>query len=131
MTVHILLIEDDHGIAKILELELGEAKYQISIAHDGMSGLQMAKINSPGLILLDWELPFLTGLEICLKLRSSGSTIPIIFMTAKCGPEYQRRALEAGANDYIMKPFYMQELLTKLAIHLHEHQSQNLQMLSC
>jgi DNA-binding response OmpR family regulator len=83
MTAHILLVEDEIKLARFIELELDSEGYRVSVAHDGMAGLALAREMAPDLAILDWMLPGLTGVELCRRLRSTGISIPIILLTAK------------------------------------------------
>ncbi|AFY53489.1 response regulator with CheY-like receiver domain and winged-helix DNA-binding domain [Rivularia sp. PCC 7116] len=114
MPAHILLVEDEAKLAKFVELELGFEGYQVSVANDGLTGLTMARESSPDLILLDWMLPGMTGLEICRRLRSTGDKVPIILMTAKDEVSDRVAGLDAGADDYVVKPFSVEELLARV-----------------
>ncbi|MGB7375887.1 MAG: response regulator transcription factor [Rivularia sp. (in: cyanobacteria)] len=114
MTPHILLVEDEVKLAKFVELELGFEGYQVSVANDGLTGLTMARESSPDLILLDWMLPGMTGLEICRRLRSTGDKVPIILLTAKDEVSDRVAGLDAGADDYVVKPFSVEELLARV-----------------
>lgn len=114
MTAHILLVEDEVKLAKFVELELGFEGYQVSVANDGLTGLTIARESNPDLILLDWMLPGMTGLEICRRLRSTGDKVPIILLTAKDEVSDRVAGLDAGADDYVVKPFSVEELLARV-----------------
>jgi DNA-binding response OmpR family regulator len=122
MATRILLVEDEVKLARFVELELRSEGYEISVAHDGMTGLAMARESPPDLAILDWMLPGLSGLEICRRLRSTGSSIPVIFITAKDEIGDRVAGLDAGADDYIVKPFSIEELLARVRAHLRRHQ---------
>ncbi len=111
----ILLVEDEARLARLMALELSEAGYEVTVASDGLAGLEQAQATTPDLLLLDWSLPKLTGLDICAKLRTAGHAVPIIFVTSRAEEEYKEIALEAGANDYLMKPFNINALLDKIS----------------
>lgn len=110
----ILLVEDESCLAQLMALELSEAGYEVTIARDGLIGLEQATTTQPDLLLLDWSLPRLTGLDVCAKLRQAGQAVPIIFVTSRAEEEFKAIALEAGANDYLMKPFNINALLDKI-----------------
>lgn len=114
----ILVIEDEQKLAKFLELELQYEGYEVIVAHDGMTGLTIARESNPDLILLDWMLPAVSGLEVCRRLRTSGSKTPIILLTAKDEISDRVAGLDAGADDYIVKPFSIEELLARFRAHL-------------
>ncbi|MFE4106184.1 response regulator transcription factor [Almyronema epifaneia] len=110
--MHILLIEDNPNTAKLMELELLDAGYQVTVAYDGLVGLAVAQTLGPDLVLLDWQLPSLTGPEICQSLRQAGYQEPVIFVTARSDSEDLAIGRQVGANDYIVKPFGSEVLLS-------------------
>jgi DNA-binding response OmpR family regulator len=122
MTARILLVEDEVKLARFIELELSSEGYEISVAHDGISGLALARESPPDLAILDWMLPGLSGLEICRRLRATGSAIPVIFVTAKDEIGDRVAGLDAGADDYVVKPFSIEELLARIRAHLRRTQ---------
>ena len=122
MTVHILLVEDEEKLARFVELELGFEGYQVSVANDGLSGLTMARESHHDLIILDWMLPGLSGIEVCRRLRSTGEKAPIILMTAKDEVSDRVTGLDAGADDSVVKPFSLEELLARVRAHLRRNQ---------
>ena len=112
----ILIIEDEEDLAELVAFSLEKEGYRTSIAHDGKSGLDKARNDSPDLILLDLMLPGLLGTEICKLLKSSDKTsgIPVVMMTAK-GEEIDRVVgFEVGADDYVVKPFSTRELVLRV-----------------
>jgi DNA-binding response OmpR family regulator len=118
MSANILLVEDEVKLARFIELELSSEGYQVSVAHDGMTGLTLARESSPELIVLDWMLPGLSGLEICRRLRSTGNKVPVILLTARDEVSDRVAGLDAGADDYVVKPFSIEELLARIRAHL-------------
>jgi DNA-binding response OmpR family regulator len=118
MTAHILVVEDEVKLARFVELELSYEGYQVSVAHDGLSGLTAARESHPDLVVLDWMLPGLSGLEICRRLRTTGDQVPIILLTAKDQISDRVLGLDAGADDYLIKPFSIEELLARVRAHL-------------
>jgi len=129
MKAHILLVEDEVKLAKFVELELGFEGYQVSVANDGLTGLSMARESHPDLILLDWMLPGMTGLEICRRLRTTGDKVPIILLTAKDEVSDRVAGLDAGADDYVVKPFSVEELLARVRARIRrtsEESSENI-----
>ncbi len=118
MTAHILLVEDEVKLARFVELELTSEGYRVSVANDGMTGLTLARESTPDLVILDWMLPGLTGVELCRRLRSTGSKIPVILLTAKDEISDRVAGLDAGADDYVVKPFSIEELLARIRAHL-------------
>ncbi|BAS59637.1 MULTISPECIES: response regulator transcription factor [Leptolyngbya] len=119
---HILLVEDEVALAQFISLELSNEGYQVSTAHDGMTGLAIARQSLPDLAILDWMLPGLSGIELCRRLRTTGIKIPIIMMTAKNEVEDRVDGLDAGADDYITKPFSVEELFARIRAHLRRTQ---------
>lgn len=115
--MNILIIEDESGISSFLKQGLEEENYVISLASNGEEGLQRALTEQPDLILLDWMLPKLSGLEVCKAFRKKDTKTPILFLTAKDTIQETIEGLKAGANDYIKKPFSFEELLERIKIH--------------
>ena len=124
MTAHILLVEDEVKLARFIELELSSEGYKISVANDGLSGLTIARETSPDLAILDWMLPGLSGVEICRRLRTTGNTMPVILLTARDEVSDRVTGLDAGADDYVVKPFSIEELLARVRAHLRRTQEQ-------
>lgn len=116
MTRSILLVEDEARFAQIMALELQEAGYQVTVARDGLTGLEQAQEIEPDLLLLDWSLPGLTGLDLCKQLREIDQATPVIFVTSHAEDEGKKVALAAGANDYLLKPFNINTLLKKMTV---------------
>ncbi len=114
MTVQILVVEDEIEFANTVKNELDFEGYEVSLAHDGLTGLITARETEFDLILLDWMLPGLTGLEICRRLRQTANYVPIIFLTAQNEIGDRVNGLDAGANDYLTKPFSIEELLARV-----------------
>lgn len=114
----LLIIEDATGIAKFLQQGLEEESFVVEIASDGKLGLEMALTNAYDLILLDWMLPGMSGIEVCNAYRQRNTTTPIIFLTAKDTLQDTIDGLKAGANDYIKKPFHFEELLERIRVQL-------------
>ena len=121
MDAHILIIEDEVNLARFIELELNCEGYKVSIADDGLTGLTKVRETQPDLILLDWMLPGIEGVEICRRLRETGERVPIIFLTAKDDVRDRVLGLDAGANDYVLKPFSIEELLARIRVHLRSN----------
>ncbi len=119
---HILIVEDEVKLARFIELELSSEGYEITVAHDGLNALTLVRESSPDMILLDWMLPGMSGVEICRRLRSTGNKVPIIFLTARDEISDRVAGLDAGANDYVLKPFSIEELLARIRAHLRQIQ---------
>lgn len=111
---HILIIEDEDNIARILQLELEHEGYVVGRAADGRTGLENAQSGEWDLILLDVMLPELNGIEVLRRLRQGDSAIPVILLTARDTVPDKVSGFEHGANDYITKPFAMEELLARV-----------------
>ncbi|MBD2122541.1 response regulator transcription factor [Trichocoleus sp. FACHB-262] len=119
---HILVVEDEVKLARFIELELSYEGYQVSLAHDGFVGLTTARDAKPDLIILDWMLPGLSGLEVCRRLRTTGDKVPVVLLTAKDEVSDRVAGLDAGADDYVVKPFSIEELLARVRAHLRRVQ---------
>ncbi len=110
---HILVIEDDPQIRDLLRRGLAYENYKVTVAGDGATGLSAARDNPPDLVILDWMMPGMDGLEVCRRLRLA-SNVPIIMVTAKESVPDRVLGLESGADDYIVKPFAFPELLARV-----------------
>lgn len=115
-TARILVIEDEERIRQFLQRGLGYQGYKIDLAAEGQEGLDLAAENPPDLILLDIMLPGIDGLEVCRRLRASSETaeVPILMLTAKETIEDRVKGLDAGADDYLVKPFALDELMARV-----------------
>ncbi len=129
MMAHILLVEDEVKLARFIELELGSEGYRVSVTHDGMSGLALVRESEPDLAILDWMLPGLTGVELCRRMRSTGIKIPVILLTARDEVGDRVMGLDAGADDYLVKPFSIEELLARIRAHLRRTQETDTDLL--
>lgn len=110
----VLIVEDEQAIVEILQFNLQREGYETVYAMTGGDGLEKARTCDPDIILLDVMLPELTGFEICTTLRQEGYAVPILMLTAKGEESDKVFGLEAGADDYITKPFSMRELLARV-----------------
>jgi len=115
--MHILIVEDEVGIVQFLKQGLQEEGYQITTAADGSKGFELVQEQKFDLILLDWMLPKINGLDLCKAIRVKDQTTPIIFLTAKDTVQETIEGLKAGANDYIKKPFSFEELVERIKVH--------------
>ncbi|NMC52630.1 MAG: response regulator transcription factor [Chloroflexi bacterium] len=129
MNERILIIEDDEAIVKVLQRGLTYEGYEASAALDGESGLVMARANPPDLVVLDWMLPGMDGLEVCEKLREAGS-VPILMLTAKDTVDDRVKGLDAGADDYMVKPFELEEFLARVRALLRRTQQERATVLT-
>ena len=116
----ILVVEDERKIARFLELELKHEGYEVDTAGDGRTGLDKALEWNPDLIVLDLMLPELSGIEVCRRLRHE-SDVPIIMLTAKDDVSDKVMGLDMGADDYMTKPFAIEELLARIRVGLKKH----------
>ncbi len=116
--MRILVVEDEQGIAAFLKQGLEEESYAVDVADEGKKGLQLALSGAYDLLLLDWMLPGLSGIEICRQFRKEFADTPIIFLTAKDTIDETIFGLQTGANDYIKKPFHFEELLERVKVQL-------------
>ena len=119
---NISLVEDEAKLAQFIELELKYEGYNVTVVNDGLSGLSNARESDPDLILLDWMLPGMSGVDICKRLRQTGNNVPIILLTAKDDIGDRVAGLDAGADDYIVKPFNLEELLARVRANLRRNQ---------
>jgi two-component system response regulator MprA len=113
MSARILVIEDDEGITRFLRRGLAYEGYTVDIAADGQMGLIAARDNPPDLVVLDLMLPGIDGLEVCRRLRAGGD-VPILILTARDGVNDRVLGLDMGADDYMVKPFDLEELLARI-----------------
>jgi len=114
----ILVVEDDVQISRVLELELKHEGYEVETARDGLTGLERA-LKEPDLIILDWMLPKLDGLEVLKRIRTKSQT-PVIMLTAKDRIPDRVSGLDTGADDYLSKPFSIEELLARVRARLRD-----------
>lgn len=112
----VLIVEDEEALATLLEYNLNKENFDVSIASDGEEGLLKIKENTPDVVILDWMLPKISGIEICRQIRSMPETrnIPIIMLTARSEEADRIRGLETGADDYLTKPFSTKELIARV-----------------
>lgn len=116
--MRILIVEDEKGIANFLKEGLEEEYFAVDVAYDGTSGLEMALTNEYDLLLVDWMLPGISGIEVVRQVRKEKPRVPIIFLTARDTVQDVVFGLEVGANDYIRKPFEFEELLARIRVQL-------------
>jgi DNA-binding response OmpR family regulator len=113
-TPRVLVVEDDDAIAQVLQRSLRMEGYEVRIAGDGVAALDEAHAFLPDLVILDLGLPRLDGVDVARTLRQTGDDVPILVLTARDGVEARVEGLDAGADDYLVKPFERQELLARL-----------------
>jgi DNA-binding response OmpR family regulator len=114
VNAHILVVEDETQIARVLKMELEYEGYQVSVEHDGKSGFATAISTEIDLILLDVLLPGLSGIEVLRRLRKENKLTPVILLTARNTTFDKVAGLDQGANDYVTKPFEIEELLARI-----------------
>lgn len=129
MKSHILVVEDEVKLAQFIKMELEFEQYQVTHAADGFAGLSTAREIKPDLILLDWMLPGISGPEICRRLRQTGDKVPIILLTAKDEVGDRVAGLDAGADDYVIKPFSIEELLARVRANLRRDSDEETEIL--
>lgn len=112
--MRILLVEDEPDVALMLAKGLREQSYAVDVETDGESGLFLAQINDYDLILLDVMLPRKNGFEVCRELRDTGSSVPVLMLTARDDVKDRIAGLDSGADDYLIKPFDFHELLARV-----------------
>lgn len=122
MTQTIVVVEDEDKLARFIEMELKYEGYEVSVANDGLTGLTQIRNAKPDLVILDWMMPGMTGLEVCRRLRQTGEKMPVILLTAKDDVSDRVAGLDAGADDYLVKPFSIEELLARIRAHLRRNQ---------
>ncbi len=121
MAGRILVIDDNPQVADFVRQGLAHEGYAVDVAHDGESGLAQIKHDPPDLVLLDMVLPGLGGLEVCRRLRAEGDRTPILILTAKDAVSDRVAGLDAGADDYLVKPFDFDELVARIRALLRRH----------
>ncbi|WBQ14201.1 phosphate regulon transcriptional regulator PhoB [Hyphomonadaceae bacterium BL14] len=116
MQPHVLVVEDEDALSELLQYNLKKEGFRVSVAADGEEALMLVEERQPDVVVLDWMLPKISGIEVCRRLRSrqESRNLPIIMLTAR-GEETDRiRGLDTGADDYIVKPFLMKELFARV-----------------
>ncbi len=112
--MRILVVEDEPVAASVLAKGLREHTYAVDVVSDGAAALEQIESNDYDLILLDILLPRVNGLDVCARLRRNGVTTPILMLTARGGPDQRVEGLDAGADDYLAKPYHFPELLARV-----------------
>jgi OmpR-family two-component system manganese-sensing response regulator len=112
--MRILLVDDEVELIDPLSRVLTREGYQVDVAYDGATGAELASTGSYDLLILDWMLPYQSGLEICQQVRRKGDLTPVLFLTAKDTLDDRVQGLDAGADDYLVKPFELRELLARV-----------------
>jgi two-component system, OmpR family, copper resistance phosphate regulon response regulator CusR len=112
--MRVLLVEDDADAAAVLAKGLREHAYAVDVASDGREALEQAAINDYDVIVLDLLLPAVNGIEVCRRLRAAGAETPVLMLTARGEPDQRVEGLDAGADDYLAKPYHFPELLARV-----------------
>ena len=125
MTPYVLIVEDETAISALLEYNLQREGFETALAEDGDIALLMTKERVPDLILLDWMIPKLSGVEVCRRLRRRDDTasVPIIMLSARGEEDDRVTGLDVGADDYLVKPFSMPELFARIRALLRRTES--------
>ncbi|SFN94191.1 response regulator transcription factor [Salegentibacter flavus] len=123
--MRILIVEDEPGISNFLKQGLEEESYAVDITEEGKRGLQLALSGEYDLLLLDWMVPGMSGIEICRQFKKEFKDTPVILLTAKDTVDETIFGLQAGANDYIKKPFHFEELLERIKVQLRSNSGEH------
>jgi two-component system, OmpR family, response regulator MprA len=114
LSAHILIVDDDSRVTSALRRTLAYEGYQVSTALDGESALALAHTKPPDLVILDLMLPSIDGIEVCRRLRAAGDSVAVLMLTARDAVADRVTGLESGADDYLVKPFALEELLARV-----------------
>lgn len=112
----ILIVDDDDDVCALAAFKLSAIGHEVLVEHEGEGGLAAIRLERPDLVVLDWMMPRMNGLEVCLAVRSDQdiASVPIILLTAKAQEADVQRGFAAGADDYIVKPFSPRELASRV-----------------
>jgi DNA-binding response OmpR family regulator len=125
MTYKILVVDDDTKTVDLIRLSLEQEEFEALIAYEGIEALNLARYASPDLIILDWMLPNVSGIDLCRMVRAE-SSVPMIMLTAKATEEDKLRGLNLGVDDYLTKPFSLRELVARVRVVLRRtHQAED------
>lgn len=114
LAMKILVVEDDPDIAEFIQVSFESQGYTVEIARDGRQGSYLARTSPFSLIVLDYSLPLKSGLEACTEIRETGSSVPILFLSVLDDAARKIEALTRGADDYLTKPFHLEELMARV-----------------
>jgi DNA-binding response OmpR family regulator len=123
MAARVLVVDDDNAIRSALARSLGAEGFTVDVAADGREALSVARDQEPDLVVLDLMLPGLSGLEVCRRLRAAEQHLPILLLTARDAVPDRVTGLEAGADDYLVKPFAFEELLARVRVCLRRREA--------
>ena len=119
----ILIVEDDLKLSNVIEDWLCEDKHEVDVANNGPKGLELARANKYDVVILDWNLPGMDGIEVCKQYRTTGGSAAIIMLTGRQELDDKESGLDAGADDYLTKPFHMRELGARVRAMLRRSRS--------
>ena len=122
MSEHLLIVEDEEGLREGLRTNFEFEGYRVSLARDGVEGLESALTLKPDLVILDIMLPRMNGFEVCRRVRAAGHDFSIMMLTVRCGEPERIRGFEIGADDYVLKPFSVQEVSARVKALLRRSQ---------
>ena len=128
--INILVADDEANIVMLLDMELQAEGYNTICCSDGAQALAQIREEQPALALLDWNMPLITGLDVCRRLRDTGNRLPVIMITARDEMDDRIAALEVGADDFIAKPFNIREVLARVKALLRRSSSSSPDQLS-
>ncbi len=120
--MRVLVVDDDQKMINLLRRSLSYEGYTVDVAYDGQEGLARALEHPPDLAILDVMMPGIDGVEVCRRLRAGGNSIPILMLTARDAVADRVLGLDSGADDYLVKPFALEELLARVRAHLRRHE---------
>ena len=126
--MRVLLVDDDREVAEYVRRELEEESFSVVVAHDGASGLRLAEKSAFDIVVLDVMMPFLDGLQVTRNLRRQNILTPILLLTGRDAPEEVVRGLDAGADDYLTKPFSFDVLLARIRARTRKLEEKNTQL---
>jgi two-component system response regulator MprA len=126
--MRVLLVDDDREVAEYVRRELEEESFDVTVAHDGATGLRLAETSACDIIVLDVMMPFMDGLQVTRALRRQDILTPILLLTGRDAPEEIVRGLEAGADDYLTKPFSFDVLLARIRARTRKPDRKNAQL---
>lgn len=120
--MHILVVEDEKRLAALLRRVLIEERHTVDLAYDGADGLDLALSGTYDCVVLDWMLPEMDGIAVCREMRAEGVTTPVLMLTARGAVEDRVTGLNTGADDYLVKPFAMEEFLARVGAALRRRE---------
>jgi two-component system copper resistance phosphate regulon response regulator CusR len=124
--MHILIVEDEKKITESLQKGLEELQYEVSVAYDGRIGEKLFMQNKFDLVILDINLPGINGLELCSRIRQHNKSVPVLMLTTFGSIEDKLEGFDAGADDYMVKPFSFAELIARVRVLLKRNSQENL-----